>query len=106
MTREPGPGVMVFQPNIRDLDITATGWVQNSILESLPDTRGRMTTEMVIRDSVTDELLAVAWQNQTDPRQGEMELTINVNNTQAMRLMTRNFADWLFRQLEKAKDNP
>lgn len=106
MTSEPGPGVMVFQPNIVDLDITATGWVQNSILESLPDSRGRMTTEMVIRDSVTDELLAVAWQNQTDPRQGEMELTVNVNNTQAMRLMLRNFADWLHKQLEKTEANP
>lgn len=102
LTSESGPGVMVFMPNIVDLDIAAIGLVQNSILESLPDSRGRMTTEMVIRDSVSNKLLAVAWQDQTDPRQGDMEMTTNVSNTQAIRLMSQNFASWLLKQLEKA----
>lgn len=103
LTSEPGPGVMVFMPNIVDLDITATGWVESSILESLPDTRGAMTTEVVIRDSVSDELLAVAWQQQRDPRRGDLERTVNVNNSQAIRLMSQHWADWLLKQLEEAK---
>jgi len=103
LTSESGPGVMHFMPNIIDLDIQATGWVQSSILESLPDSRGRMTTELVIRDSVSDKLMAVAWQNQSDPRKGDMEMTINVSNTQAIRLMSQNWADWLLKQLDKAR---
>ena len=50
-----------------------------------------------------DELLAVAWQRQNDPRRGEMEMTVNVSNEQAFRLMSRNFARWLLKQLDEAK---
>ena len=103
LTSESGPGVMVFMPNIVDLYIQETGWVQSSILESMPDSRGSMTTELVIRDSVSDQLLAVAWQNQSDPLQDDMDMTISVNNAQAFRLMSQNFADWVLRQLDKAR---
>lgn len=103
LVSEPGPGVMVFLPNLVDVDVIATGWFESSILESLPESRGYMTVELVIRDAVTDELLAVAWQRQNDPRRGEMEMTINVNNEQAFRLMSRNFARWLLKQLDEAK---
>ena len=103
LTREPGPGVMLFLPNLVDVDVEATGWVEGSIIESLPESRGYMTVELVIRDAVSDELLAVAWQRQSDPRRGEMEMTINVNNEQAFRLMSQNWADWLVKQLDAAK---
>lgn len=103
LTTESGPGVMELMPNIVDLDITATGWVQSSILESQPDSRGKMTTELVIRDSVSDKLLAVAWQEQSDPRGGEMEMTLSVTNASAFRLMSQHFADWVLRQLDNVK---
>ena len=103
MTREAGPGVMVFMPNIVDLDVMATGWVQSSILESLPDNRGSMTTELVVRDSVSDKLLVVAWQQQTDPRQGDMEMTTSVSNASAFRLMSNHFADWVLKHLDQAR---
>lgn len=106
MTDAAGPGVMEFMPNIVDLDVMATGWVQSSILESLPDNRGRMTTELVVRDSVSDKLLAVAWQNQSDPRQGDMEMTISVSNASAFRLMSQNFADFVLRHLDEARSAP
>ena len=106
LTSDSGPGVMVFMPNIVDLDVMATGWVQNSIVESLPDSRGRMTTELVIRDSVSDKLLAVAWQEQTDPRQGDMEMTVSVSNASAFRLMSQNFARWIVGQLDDLGAGP
>jgi hypothetical protein len=102
LTDESGPDVLRFQPNIVDLDIRGPGWVQNSILETMTNSRGSMTLEVVIRDSVTDELLAVAWQNQSDPQEGYMEMTNVVNNTVAFRLMMQRWTDWLFRQLDKA----
>ena len=103
LTSESGVGVMHLMPNIVDLDVQAAGWVQNSILESLPDSRGSMTVELVVRDSVSDKLLAVAWQQQSDPRGGDMEMTISVSNASAFRLMSQNWADWLLKQLDKAR---
>jgi hypothetical protein len=103
LTNESGPGVMHFLPNIVDLNVQATGWVESSILESYPDSRGSMTVELVIRDSVNDSLLAVAWQRQSDPREGDMEMTTSVSNTSAFRLMSRSWADWLLKHLEEAR---
>ena len=103
LTDQSGAGVMRFSPNIVDLDVQAAGWMENSILESLPDSRGRMTIELVIRDSVSDKVLAVAWQKQSDPREGEMELTISVSNTLAFRLMSQSWADWVVGQLGEVR---
>jgi len=102
LTSESGAGVMHFLPNIVDLDIVGPGWVQSSIVESMTNSRGNMTIELVIRDSVSDELLAVAWQDQSDPQEGYMEMTNVVNNTVAFRLMMQRWTDWLLKQLEKA----
>lgn len=102
LTSESGAGVMRFLPNIVDLDIRGPGWVQNSIVESMTNSRGSMTIEIVIRDSVSDEILAVAWQDQSDPQEGYMEMTNVVNNTMAFRLMMQRWTDWVLKQLEKA----
>lgn len=103
ITGDSGVGVLRFIPNIIDLDVQAAGWVENSILESVPDSRGRMTVELVIRDSVSDKLLAVAWQEQSDPREGDMEMTLSVSNSMAFRLMSQNWSNWLLKQLDKAR---
>ena len=105
LTSESGPGVMVFWPNIVDLNVQATGWVQGSIVESLHHTRGSMTTELVIRDSVSDKLLAVAWQDQIDA-QSDMEMTTSVSNAYAFRLMSQDFADWILGRLDDLKAGP
>jgi hypothetical protein len=104
MTSESGDGVMDFQPNIVDLDVQATGWVQNSILESLPANRGSMTIELVISDSVSKEVLAVAWQNQSDPYDDDLTTAKNFSNALAFRTMSQTFADWLLKQLDKARE--
>ena len=106
MTRESGPGVMVFLPNITELDIQATGWVQSSILESVPLSRGSMTTELVIRDSVSDKLLAVAWQQQHDRHEGDVEWTTSISNAYAFRLMSQDFATWIVRRLDDLRAEP
>ena len=104
LTSESGPGVMLFLPNIVDLDIHGPGWVQNSIVESMTNSKGSMTLEMVIRDSESDKLLAVAWQDQSDPQEGYLEMTNTINNTVAFRLMMQRWNDWLFAQIDRAKD--
>lgn len=105
LTSESGPGVMEFQPNIVDLNVMQTGWVQNNILEQMTQTRGGMTVELVIRDSVSEKVLAVAWQQQSDPREGDMESTLSVSNSHAFRVMSRSWANWLVNQLDKARSD-
>ena len=100
---ESGEDVMVFLPNIVDLDVEAAGWIENSILESVSDSRGRMTIELVIRDSTSDKLLAVGWQKQSDLNEGEMDMTISVSNAAAFRAMSQRWANWVLKQLEEAK---
>ena len=102
LTSESGAGVMRFLPRIVDLDIAAPGFVQNSIVESMTNSKGSMTFEVVIRDSVSDELLAVAWQHYADPQEGYMEMTNTLNNTVAFRQMMQLWGNWLLKQLEKA----
>ena len=100
---ESGEDVMVLLPKIVDLDVEAAGWIENSILESVSDSRGRMTIELVIRDSTSDKLLAVGWQKQSDLNEGEMDMTISVSNAAAFRAMSQRWANWVLKQLEEAK---
>jgi len=102
LTSESGAGVMRFLPRIVDLDIVAPGLVQSTIVESMTNSRGSMTFELVIRDSVSDELLAVAWQHHSDPQEGYLETTNTVSNTVAFRLMMQRWGSWLLKQLDKA----
>jgi len=102
LTSESGTGVMRFIPRITDLDIQGPGWVQDSIVESMFNSKGSMTIEVVIRDSISGKLLAVAWQDQSDPQEGYMETTNTVNNTVAFRLMMQSWANWLLAELDKA----
>lgn len=103
LTDESGAGVMRFTPNIIELDVPAAGWVEASILESLSDSRGSMTIEMVISDSVSDKVLAVAWQEQSDPLGGDLDYAMSVSNSHSFRLMIRSWADWLVAHLEEVR---
>ncbi len=100
MTSEPGAGVLRFSPRIVDLDIQETGLVHRSMIESSTRSRGRMTIELVIHDSGSEELLAAAWQRQTDPHEGDVANT-SVSNTLAFRRMMQDWADWLIDHLEE-----
>jgi hypothetical protein len=100
-TSEAGPGVMRFNPNIVDLDAESLAWGQSGIVESLPISRGSMTVELVIRDSVSDQVLAVAWRRQSDPRWADTDTTVNASNSVVFRLMAEDWSRWLLKQLAK-----
>ena len=101
-TRESGPGVMHFYPNIVDLDAQSLAYGSSAIVESLPSNRGSMTVELVIRDSVTDEVLGVAWRRQSDPRSRDLDSVENFSNSVVFRLMAEDWSRWLVKQLDKA----
>lgn len=103
VTREAGEGVMLISPSIVKLDIKDPGLERGSLTEGIVSTRGSMTIELVITDSQSGELLAAAWQNQSDPHEGDMESTASVSNTLAFRRMMQNHAAWLLEGLDKAR---
>ena len=104
MTMESGAGVMLFSPSIVDLNITDPRLAQAALVESAVHSRGSMTIELVITDAESGELLAAAWQQQSDPHEGDVvESTTSVSNTLAFRRMMESHADWLLKGLEKAK---
>ena len=64
-----------------------------------------MTVELVIRDAVTDEVLAVAWRRQSDPRSDNMSTTMNASNSVVFRLMAEDWSRWLMKQFNKARSS-
>jgi hypothetical protein len=103
MTSGSGAGVMLFSPSIVDLDIKDPGVAQAALVESVVNSRGSMTIELVITDSESGELMAAAWQQQSDPHAGDLDSTTSVSNTLAFRRMMESHADWLLKGLDKAK---
>lgn len=103
MTSESGAGVMLFSPSIVDLDIKDPGLVQAAMVESVVNSRGDMTIELVITDAESGKLLAAAWQQQSDPHEGDLDSTTSISNTLAFRRMMESHATWLLEGLDKAK---
>jgi hypothetical protein len=95
MTDESGEDVMRVTPRIVDLDVYAPDRVRDYIGGSLADSKGRMTLELEIHDSVSGELLATSWQYQEDPYKGYMEEANSPNNRRAFRLMLIRWSSWL-----------
>ena len=73
------------------------------MVESVVNSRGSMTIELVITDAESGELLAAAWQNQTDPHAGDLDSTVSVSNSLAFRRMMESYSRWLLKGLEKAR---
>lgn len=103
VTGVAGEGVMLLSPSIVNLDIKDPGLGQAAMVESVVNSRGDMTIELVITDSGSGELLAAAWQKQSDPHAGDLDSNISVSNTLAFRRMMESHADWLLKGLDKAK---
>jgi hypothetical protein len=103
MTGDIGPGVMLFSPSIVDLDIRDHGLGQAAMVESAVYSRGGMTIELVITDAESGELLVAAWQEQSDPHEGDLDSTTSVSNSLAFRRMMESYGRWLLKGLEKAR---
>ena len=92
---ESGSGVLSVTPRIVELDIRAPDRVSDNIKHTLVDSQLNMRLELDIRDSVSGELLASAWQYQEDPYKGYMEEATSPSNRRAARLMLLRWLDWL-----------
>ena len=92
-----GEGVMRITPAIVDLDIIAPDRMRQNMGYALADSKGRMTLELQISDSVSDDLLAQITDSREDSRVGYFEWTTTIQN----RLAARNILQLWARRLDK-----
>ena len=82
-----GENVMRITPKIIDLNINAPDRMRDYIGSSFADSKGSMTLELEIHDSVSGSLLARMLDSQEDPQKGYLEWTTTGTNLRAARFM-------------------
>ena len=99
LSESSAEGVLRITPRIVDLDVIAPDRMRNHIGYSLTDSKGYMTLELDIHDSVSGKLLARMTDTREDQRDGWWEWTTSVSNTRAARFMlirwSSDLREWL-----------
>ena len=99
MSETGGENVIRITPRIVDLDIIAPDRMRDYIGYSMTDSKGRMTLELEIHDSVSGKLLARMIDTREDPQKGYWEWTTSGDNRRAARFIlihwSNDLRDWL-----------
>ncbi len=106
MSDTRGENVMRITPRIVDLNINAPDRMRDYIGYSLADSKGSMTLELDIHDSVNGTLLAQMVDSREDPQHGYMEWANSGTNRRAARFMFIRWAGKLDDLLEEARLSP
>lgn len=106
MSDGSGENVMHITPRIVNLDIIAPDRMRDYIGYSLADSKGSMTLELDIHDSVSGTLLAQMIDSRVDPQRGYIEWANSGTNRRAARFMFIRWADKLYDLLEEARLPP
>lgn len=99
----PAEDVLRITPKIVDLNIYAPDRMRDHIGYALTDSKGSMTLEIEIHDSVSGVLLAKMTDNREDPHMGYFEWTTSGTNLQAARNMFVRWASKLHKRLIAAR---
>jgi len=102
MSDTGGENVMRIVPSITELNIYAPDRMRDHIGSSYADSKGSMTLELEIYDSVSGTLIARMTDNREDPQKGYFEWTTSVTNRRAARFMFIRWADKLRKWLVDA----
>lgn len=102
---EPGQGVLEIRPSIVDLYINAPDLsrTEPGIVRRYTTDAGRMTLIAELRDSISGELLARAYDKREDMRHTYWEWTTSVTNSQKARQAIRIWADALRDALDRTR---
>lgn len=99
MSDKSGENVMRITPGITNLDIYAPDRMRNHIGSSFADSKGSMTLEIEIHDSVNGTLLARMIDSRSDPQKNYLEWATTGTNLRAARFMFIRWAiklrEWL-----------
>ena len=106
MSETGGENVMRITPRIVDLDIIAPDRMRDYIGYTLTDSKGRMTLELEIHDSVSGKLLARMIDAREDPQHDYWERTTSVDNKRAARFILIRWSSDLRERLIEAGHNP
>ena len=106
MSDNSGENVMRITPRIVDLNINAPDRMRDHIGYSLADSKGSMTLELDIHDSVNDTLLAQMVDSREDPQHGYMEWANSGTNRRAARFMFIRWAGKLNDLLQEVRLPP
>jgi hypothetical protein len=106
MSDTNGENVMRITPRVVDLNINAPDRMRDYIGYSLADSKGSMTLELDITDSVNGTLLAQMVDSREDPQHGYMEWANSGTNRRAARFMFIRWAGKLYDLLEEARLSP
>ena len=106
MSEVSGENVMRITPRITNLNIYAPDRMRDYIGSSFTDSKGSMTLELEIYDSVSGTLLARMIDNREDPQKGYMEWTTSGTNRRAARFMFIRWANKLRDVLMEARLPP
>lgn len=105
MSETVGEKVIRITPRIVDLDINAPDRMRDYIGYSLTDSKGHMTLELDIHDSVSGKLLARMIDTREDPQKGYFEWTTSGDNRRAARYIMIRWASDLREWLIEARNN-
>lgn len=106
LVNEPGPDVLEVRPSIIDLYINAPDVSRDNPgrVRSYTTSAGRMTLIAELRDSVSGEILARAYDQREDMRSTTWEWTNSITNSQKARIAIRGWAEILRETLDRSRD--
>jgi hypothetical protein len=105
LVTEAAPDVLEIRPSIVDLYINAPDLSRDNpgIIKSYTTDAGRMTLVAELRDSITGEILARAYDKREDMRSQTWQWTTSVTNSQKARLAIQGWARALREALDGAR---
>jgi hypothetical protein len=89
---EAGPGMLVLQPDIVDLDIAAPDVPGNALRETYTDSAGSMTLDLTITDGASGAPLLKIEDHKEDPRDTYFQWRKRPNNLHRARILVRGWA--------------
>lgn len=104
MSETVGEHVVRITPRIVDLDIIAPDRMRDYIGYTITDSKGRMTLELDIHDSVSGKLLARMIDTREDPQYGYWERTTSIDNKRAARFILIRWSSDLREWLTEARN--
>lgn len=103
---ESGPDVLLLQPSIVDLDVTAPdiGMRQPGITRTYTTSAGEMTLHLDLRDSATNALIGRAIDHREDHAPGGIQYTSRITNRAEAQRILRSWASILRDALDEAHE--
>ncbi len=103
LVTSPGDDVLLIKPAIINLDIVAADTMSASNVRTYSETAGEMTLYLELYDSVSNQLIAKALDQQKDRRTGYFQWQNRVTNRAAARRIIKVWADVLKQGLDQAR---